>query len=143
MATKKEKAPKVSKRDFVVYVTGPMRAKADHNRRENIFKACRVAGRLIKMGFTVFCPHTQERYGLNVEGEKPTDAEMIEVDLKFLEMSDCVIRSAGVYTDLLKREEASKGTQIELEHAAKMEIPVVDSYGAVMEEFQEWAKQRA
>lgn len=94
----------------MVYISGPITGSGNLHR--NIQNGIDVWAELIDLGFAPFCPHMND-FGFYVA--KPFSWNVIiEVDLAILAKADALLRLPG----------KSKGADLEVNEAFKMEIPV-------------------
>ena len=107
-------------RSIVIYVAGPYRAELWGDVKRNVSRAMDVAAEILRMGFSMICPHSMthefEMYGL-------PDNAFLESDLVLIERCDILLALDGWGQ--------SKGTLAEIEHAERLGIPVIhQQYGA-------------
>ena len=101
---------------YMIYVAGPIRAKTEWERTQNIRRAEAVALELWKAGFAVHCPHK------NTEGMSGACPEgtFLAGDLEILRRCDAMV--------LLPGWETSEGSRNELVYAKERGIPMVLAY---------------
>ncbi len=100
-----------------VYVAGPMSASTDAEVEANVMRAAEYAARIMAMGFDVFCPHLFyfiEKAGQAAEVPTPDYAGWLAID--FRELARC---------DLLFVVDRSPGTDLEIQEAGRLGIPVI------------------
>lgn len=95
-----------------VYVAGPYRARTKLGVLLNILRARKVAKKLWRAGFAVFCPHMNSAL---MDGVCP-DKNFLDADVLFLAQCDIMV--------LMPRWEWSKGCQSEYSYAIKKGIRV-------------------
>jgi len=90
----------------------------------NVSKAMNIANDLINLGYAPFCPHLTHFLHIN----KPQKYEKwLELDIKFLEVCDVVLRIPG----------KSNGADLEVEYANKIGLPVFYSIDELLKFFKE------
>jgi len=104
------------RREIVVYIAGPFRAKS----------AEELALEVWKLGFTAICPHTNTRF---YQGALP-DSVWLAGDLEILERCDALL--------LAPNWQDSRGARDEAASAAKSKMPIFES----LIELEFWAMNR-
>jgi len=94
------------------FVSGPYRAAAPHGVYDNIQRARKVAERLWRMGYAVFCPHMNTAF---LDGLVPDDT-FLDACLAWLPHADIVVMIDGW--------EESLGARAEMAMALTLGIPV-------------------
>ena len=117
---------RIKRRNKVVYVAGPFRAKTDYERVQNIRAAEAVAYKLWVMGFTVICPHMNTA---NMEG-LISDEEILAGDMELLKRSDFVVSILPFGDEKIMK---SVGTQNEFRYADSINKPIYDNFNTINE----------
>ena len=100
----------------LLYTAGPMRDKrGEYWVGENIRKAREVMLELVRMGYAVFCPHTNSAF---CGGALPDDAVWLDVDREIISRCDGVVFLPGW--------PQSEGSWCEREFAIANDIPCFD-----------------
>lgn len=112
----------------VIYVAGPYRPRIQGDcwaMEQNIRRAEALALEVWACGAVALCPHTMTRH---YQGALP-DAVWLDGDLEILRRCDAVV--------LVEGWESSEGTKREIEEAAIIDMPVLESH-----DLAEWIRIR-
>lgn len=106
-----------------VYIAGPLRPKCYHSNSLwidyllNVNQMTKYARKVIKLGFTPFCPCLDFLYVLVGNGkDRPTEATIMRLSKDWLEKCDAIL--------LIPGWRRSEGTLAEIKLAEKLNIPV-------------------
>jgi nucleoside 2-deoxyribosyltransferase len=100
----------------IAFISGPYRAPSKRGVYRNIRKAAEVAALVAKLGYAVFCPHTNSHLVEFVGGLG--DEYWLEADLKILPRCDLVV--------LVEGWTSSSGSIVEIVAAVTQGIPVYE-----------------
>ena len=99
----------------IVYVSGPYTASNYRATHRNIEVAEQYTESLWKLGFGVMCPHSNTKH-MELRAPKVPYEHYMELDLKLIESCDAIFMLPGW--------EDSRGSNLEMEHAKALGIPV-------------------
>lgn len=103
------------RRDFIVYVSGPIRADTSEGEVFNCIEAAKAANTLVEAGFAVICPHVQ--YPL-IRDVGARHEPWLESDCALVRACDALF---------VVGTKASAGMQLELDAAYVADVPTFDS----------------
>lgn len=110
-----------------VYISGPISnggSASFSERAENVRRAAQVMLDLMEDGFAVQCPQLTE-YAERVTGRHMAHSLWLENDFPWVEVSDAVLRLPG----------ESTGSDMEVAHAGKYDVPVFTDVRAMQIHF--------